>query len=127
MVNHKRFDCEECGVSWKIKSRVIYGNRTLCVRCYRSQTSSKGWEKADKEATNEWRAKHRRRAFSYFEEKVLRVQWEHEKLSESQVRERLKNLRFKVLENNKKVYFSQQMDNKKKTFASEFAKLREKR
>ena len=123
MVQHKRFTCSQCGVFWKIKSRVMCGEQQLCIRCYRSVTSFRSLNKANRAAAIEWKATHKRKAYSWTEEQVLRNQWKHEKLSETQIQDRLHQLKEKVLDNNKKICKEQKESEKKITFAQKFTEM----
>lgn len=122
MVVHKRFTCEECGVFWKIKSRIIYGGQTLCIRCYKKCTSAKYISKVNREVAREWRVTHRRKAYSPTEQKVLYYQYKREGLSDAQIQDRLCQLKNKVLESNK-IMKTKEESKPKKTFKEEFEKM----
>jgi hypothetical protein len=122
MVNHKRFTCEECGNFWKIKSRVIYGKQILCIRCYKKFSSAKYISKMNREANREWRATHRRKAYSPTEQKVLYWQYKKEGLNDQEIQDRLCQLKNKVLESNKKVLEIQNKE-PKKTFKENFEEM----
>lgn len=122
MVVHKRFTCEECGVFWKIKSRVIYGGQTLCIRCYKKCTSAKYISKVNREVAKEWRATHRRKAYSPTEQKVLYWQYKREGLNDQEIQDRLCKLKTVTLESNKKTREEQKKE-PKKTFKEQFEEM----
>lgn len=122
MVNHKRFTCEECGVFWKIKSRVIYGKQILCIRCYKKFSSAKYISKMNREANKEWRVTHRRKAYSSIEQKVLYLQYKKEGLTYQQIQDRLCQLKDNVLESNKKAR-EEQKSKPKPSFKDQFEKM----